>query len=77
MTVSDLIQGAEYSFSVAGVDAKGGIGKKNMSADSITLDSEWKMLQSLFGLYLSTYMYKVATFTYRTFLSFICMMNPN
>ena len=42
MTVSDLTQGAEYSFSVAGVDAKGGIGNKNMSAETVTLDSEWK-----------------------------------
>ena len=40
MTVSDLTQGAEYTFTVAGVDAKGGIGKKNMSAETVTLDSE-------------------------------------
>ena len=44
MTVSDLTQGAEYSFSVAGVDAKGGIGKENMSAETFTLDSEWKVV---------------------------------
>ena len=40
MTVSALTRGAEYSFSVAGVDAKGGVGKNTMSAVAVTLDSE-------------------------------------
>ena len=44
MTVSDLTHRAEYSFTVAGVDAKGGIGKKNMSAETVTLDSELKVV---------------------------------
>ena len=41
MTVSDLIQGAEYSISVAGVDTEGVIGN-NTLAKTVTLDSEWK-----------------------------------
>ena len=51
MTVSHLTQGAEYSFSVSGVDAKGGIGKKSMSADTVTLDSELKAvaIKLMFG----------------------------
>ena len=40
MTVPNLTQGAEYSFTVAGVYAKGGIGKKYMSAETVALDSE-------------------------------------
>ena len=57
MTVSDLTQGAEYSFTVAGVDAKDGIGKKNTLADTVTLDSELKVVTNklMFGFKLCIY----------------------
>ena len=42
MTVSELTQGAEYSFRVAGVDAKGGIGKTSVPAETVTFESELK-----------------------------------
>ena len=40
MTVSDLTQGAEYSFTVAGVDAEGREGESSNSSSSVMLDSE-------------------------------------
>ena len=40
MTVSDLTQGVEYSFSVAGVEAGGRVGENSVRAELITLDSE-------------------------------------
>ena len=40
MTVSDLTQGAEYSFTVAGVDAGGRVGEESDSSNIVTLDGE-------------------------------------
>ena len=41
MTVSDLAQGAEYSFTVAGVDAGGRVGEMSVLAKAIMFDSEF------------------------------------
>ena len=41
MTVSDLTQGAEYSFTVAGIDSGGRVGEESMSAEAITFDSKF------------------------------------
>ena len=41
MTVSDLTQGAEYSFTVAGVYAGGRVGEKSVLAKAVTFDSEF------------------------------------
>ena len=38
MTVSDLTQGAEYSFTVAGIDALGRVGERSEFAEVITFD---------------------------------------
>ena len=43
-TVSNLTQGVEYSFIVAGIDRGGRVGEKSMSAEMITLESEWEKL---------------------------------
>ena len=40
MTVSDLTQGAEYSFTVVGVDAEGRVGENSVSSTIVKLDSE-------------------------------------
>ena len=40
MTVSDLTQGAEYSFTVAGIVAGGTVGEESVLAQVITLDSK-------------------------------------
>ena len=40
MTVSDLTQGAEYSFNVAGVDAEDRAGESSNSSTNVLLDSE-------------------------------------
>ena len=40
MTVFDLTQGAEYSFTVAGVDAEGRVGEKSVTSENITLDGK-------------------------------------
>ena len=42
ITVSDLTQGVEYSFTVAGVDAGGRVGEDSMLAQAILFDSELK-----------------------------------
>ena len=42
MTVSDLTQGAEYFFTVAGVDAEGREGESSDSSSSVMLDSEFQ-----------------------------------
>ena len=42
MTVSDLTQGAEYSFTVAGVDAEGREGENSNSSTIVKLDSEYQ-----------------------------------
>ena len=41
MTVSDLTQGAEYSFTVAGVDVGGRVGERSVPVGTITFDSEF------------------------------------
>ena len=41
LTVSDLTLGADYSFTVAGVDAEGRLGEKSALAGVITFDSEF------------------------------------
>ena len=41
MTVTDLTQGAEYSFTVAGMDAGGRVGDISNSSNSVKLDSEY------------------------------------
>ena len=41
LTVSDLTQGAEYSFTVAGVDTGGRMGEKSALAGTIIFDSEF------------------------------------
>ena len=40
MTVSDLTQGASYSFTVAGIDTEGRVGGDSVLAQVITLDSK-------------------------------------
>ena len=40
MTVSNLTQRAEYSFTVAGVDAEGRMGESSDSSTVVKLDSE-------------------------------------
>ena len=40
MTMSDLTQGAEYSFTVAGIDTEGRLGEESILAQVITLDSK-------------------------------------
>ena len=40
MTLSDLTQGAEYSFTVTGVDAEGRVGENSDSSTIVKLDSE-------------------------------------
>ena len=40
MTVSDLSQGAEYSFTVAGIDTGGRVGERSNSSEFVTLDGE-------------------------------------
>ena len=40
MAVFDLTQGAEYSFSVAGIDAEGRVGESSSSSSSVMLDSK-------------------------------------
>ena len=40
MIVSDLTQGVEYSFTVAGVDAGGRVGEECVTSNELTLDSE-------------------------------------
>ena len=40
MTVSNLTQGAEYSFTVAGIDAEGREGERSNSSSSGILESE-------------------------------------
>ena len=48
MTLSDLTQGADYSFTVAGVDAGGRVGEKSDLSNNVTLDSwSYKNLTSL------------------------------
>ena len=42
ITLSDLTQGAEYSFRVAGVDAEGIVGECSNSSSSVILDSEYQ-----------------------------------
>ena len=57
MTVSDLNQGAKYSFTVAGVDTGGRVGEKSMAAKFLTLDSEF-MIHTHIHTYLHfTYVY--------------------
>ena len=45
MTVSDLTQGAEYSFTVAGIDTGGRMGEESASA-TIKLDSEFILVMT-------------------------------
>ena len=40
MTVSDLTQGANYTFTVAGVDAGGRVGENSMQSKILTLDGK-------------------------------------
>ena len=40
MTVSDLTQGAEYSFTVAGVDTGGRVGEKSAASNPVMFSSE-------------------------------------
>ena len=40
MTVSDLTQGAEYSFTVAGIDTGDRVGESSVLAELVTLDGE-------------------------------------
>ena len=42
MTVSDLTEGAEYYFKVAGVDAEGRVGGISNSSSSVMIDSEYQ-----------------------------------
>ena len=40
MTVSDLTQGVEYSFTVAGVDTGNRLGEESLSSDKLNLDGK-------------------------------------
>ena len=40
ITVSDLSPGAEYYFSVAGIDTGGGVGAESVPSNTLMLDSE-------------------------------------
>ena len=50
-TVSDLTQGAEYSFTVAGVDTGSRIGEESVSAKAIKLDSEFNACENWWYIY--------------------------
>ena len=41
MTVSDLAKGAEYFFTVAGVDAEGRVGEESVPSQIFTLNSQY------------------------------------
>ena len=41
MTVSDLTQGAQYSFTVAGITTQGRVGTSSALAELVTLDGQW------------------------------------
>ena len=41
MTVSDLIEGAEYFFTVAGVDAEGRMGEESVPSQTFRLQSQY------------------------------------
>ena len=45
MTVSSLIQGAEYYFTVVGIDAGGRVGEDSALSERLTLDGEELMPQ--------------------------------
>ena len=40
MTVSDLTQGVEYSFTVAGIDEEGRVGEASASSERLTFDGK-------------------------------------
>ena len=40
MTVSDLTQGTEYSFTVAGIDVGGRMGEKSVPSQELTIDGK-------------------------------------
>ena len=40
LTLSNLIQGTEYSFTVAGVDTGGRVGEKSVPSEELTLDGK-------------------------------------
>ena len=40
MTVSDLTQGAEYYFTVAGIDTGGRMGEKSVDSEKLTFDGK-------------------------------------
>ena len=46
--VSELTHGVEYSFTVAGVDTGGRVGKSSVSSESVILDSKWWIMESIF-----------------------------
>ena len=40
MTVSDLVQGAEYSFTVAGIDGEGRVGEDSIVSETFALEGK-------------------------------------
>ena len=40
MMVLELTQGAEYSFTVAGIDAEGKVGEKSVPSEQLTFDGK-------------------------------------
>ena len=40
MTVSDLTKGAQYFFTVAGVDAEGRVGKESVPSQTVRIQSQ-------------------------------------
>ena len=54
MTVSDLTQGAEYSFTVAGVDTGGRVGKNSVPSEKLTFDGKvlyWCILLYIISIF--------------------------
>ena len=48
ITVSELTQRAEYYFTMVGVDIGGRVGKTSVLSESLTLDSKWWHMESIF-----------------------------
>ena len=57
LTVSDLTQGAEYSFTVAGVDTGGRVGEKSVLAQAITFDSKLVKVHCCYKFQLDIFKY--------------------
>ena len=64
MTVSDLTEGAEYLFTVAGVDAEGTVGEESVPSQTVRLQSQYlqKMKSNMNILQFSFHFRLISTF---------------